>query len=302
MKDLKTYENNHYRYKNACWIFYFDKKSFPLRWHHYVEIVYSLQDGVLFEVNCQKIQVNTGDILFIWPGELHAILNCPEVKTMILQFDADLITERTDFKDCAYLFYRTRILRRDQHPELLEALGQKFMELYAFKDRDATFQEMRSCIVLYQFFIALWEGLQKPHSADADIDGRHETTSDWRMVEISRYITQHCTQELTLEAVAAQAGFSKCYFAKIFKAYTGQSFWDYLTKERLLIAETFLRDPEMSITDIFQESGFNSISTFNRVFLKFKKVNPTSFRKMYCFGDKKSEGGNEDMADNIRVG
>ena len=41
-------------------------------------------------------------------------------------------------------------------------------------------------------------------------------------------------------------------------------------------AVSSLLHPELSL-----ESGFNSISTFNRVFLKSKNVSPTDFRQMY---------------------
>ena len=70
-------------------------------------------------------------------------------------------------------------------------------------------------------------------------------------------------------------------FFKLFRAYTGLSFTDFVTRERLHIAENLLKKPDLTITEVSLESGFNSISTFNRVFLKSKNVSPTDFRQMY---------------------
>ena len=290
MKDLDTYENNKYkRYESICWIFHFTLPNFPLRWHHYVEIFYSLKDGVVFEVNEKKYELNNGDMIFVWPGELHAILNCPDTgDALILQFDANLITERVDFQHHAYFFYQTRILRYEQCPDLIKKLGQKFLDMDSLKEQNVPFLEMRSCVLLYEFFIDLWEGLQNFDKLDSE-NTIYIGKESRRMFEICNYITNHCTQDLTLGEVAAKAGFSKYYFSRIFKEYTGQSFCNYLIKERLRIAETLLKDPDLSITDIFQEAGFNSISTFNRVFLKFKKVNPSNFRQMYCIHDGKTD-------------
>ena len=58
-------------------------------------------------------------------------------------------------------------------------------------------------------------------------------------------------------------------------------FTDFVTRERLHIAENLLKKPDLTITEVSLESGFNSISTFNRVFLKSKNVSPTDFRQMY---------------------
>ena len=89
------------------------------------------------------------------------------------------------------------------------------------------------------------------------------------------------TIPVSLEEASKVAGFSRCHFSKLFRAYTGLSFTDFVTRERLHIAENLLKKPDLTITEVSLESGFNSISTFNRVFLKSKNVSPTDFRQMY---------------------
>ena len=59
------------------------------------------------------------------------------------------------------------------------------------------------------------------------------------------------------------------------------SFYDYLNKERIQVAEKLLLNPELSITEVAFRSGFSSISTFNRVFKNSKNCSPTEFRSLY---------------------
>ena len=67
-------------------------------------------------------------------------------------------------------------------------------------------------------------------------------------------------------------------FAHLFKNYTNMTFVDFLTVERVKLAETFFLNPRLRITDIAFESGFSSISSFNRSFKKIKGCSPTEFR------------------------
>ena len=46
---------------------------FGLHWHHYIEIVLAQDNGIIYEVNGEAFPLKPGDLLFIWPGELHAV-------------------------------------------------------------------------------------------------------------------------------------------------------------------------------------------------------------------------------------
>ena len=46
---------------------------FGLHWHHYIEIVLAQDNGIIYEVNGETFPLKPGDLLFIWPGELHAV-------------------------------------------------------------------------------------------------------------------------------------------------------------------------------------------------------------------------------------
>ena len=83
---------------------------------------------------------------------------------------------------------------------------------------------------------------------------------------------------LSLNDVAAHVGVSRSHFAHLFKDYTNMTFVDFLTMERVKLAETFFMNPQLRMIDIAFESGFSSISSFNRAFRKIKGCSPSEFR------------------------
>ena len=97
---------------------------FGLHWHHYIEIVLAQDDGIIYEVNGETFPLKPGDLLFIWPGELHAVSTINrEHRLIMLQLDADFLEKRVDFQSVAYLFYQIRLLNQNNFPEIEKLRG-----------------------------------------------------------------------------------------------------------------------------------------------------------------------------------
>ncbi len=92
-------------------------------------------------------------------------------------------------------------------------------------------------------------------------------------------IHQRSNEELSLEKVARECGFSKYYFSRIFKKYTGKTFKTYLIDLRINKAKDLLLNSELPISQICYEIGFNDLSHFNRVFKKKVGCSPSEFRE-----------------------
>lgn len=93
-----------------------------------------------------------------------------------------------------------------------------------------------------------------------------------------RFIGDHASESLTLAKVASFVGLSRQHFCKSFKESVGLSFIDYLSRLRLEKASVLLRDPGMRISEVAYQSGFQSISQFNRMFHRVNGMTPSSYR------------------------
>ena len=101
-----------------------------------------------------------------------------------------------------------------------------------------------------------------------------------RFSMLCNYINAHCTEDLSLDELANEAGFSKYHFARLFKEITGTTCHNYLLGRRLLYAKSLLADFSLPITEVAMRSGFNSLATFNRIFKFQIGCTPSEFRKL----------------------
>ena len=101
-----------------------------------------------------------------------------------------------------------------------------------------------------------------------------------RFTELCNYITSHCTENLSLDELANEAGFSKYHFARLFKTMTGTTCHNFLLERRILYAKNLLVDFTLPITEVAMRSGFNSLATFNRIFKSQIGCTPSEFRKL----------------------
>ena len=93
-----------------------------------------------------------------------------------------------------------------------------------------------------------------------------------------QFISEHQTEELSLEQVAKSVHTSKFYFCKMFKKATGIHFTDYLSRVRTERAKNLLLNPNLRVSEIAYEVGFQSLTHFNRVFKKILGQSPTDYR------------------------
>lgn len=100
-----------------------------------------------------------------------------------------------------------------------------------------------------------------------------------RYRSIIKFIEEHYKENIKMEQLADQFGFSKEYFSRSFKKYMSINFKEYLTKRRLLEAEQLLRTTDWQISDVALECGFIDIKMFYSVFKKEYGSTPSTYRK-----------------------
>jgi AraC-like DNA-binding protein len=92
------------------------------------------------------------------------------------------------------------------------------------------------------------------------------------------YIKQNHAEELSLGQVAKAVNTSTFYFCKMFKKGTGLNFTEYVSRVRIENAKNLLLNPNLRISEIAYQVGFQSLTHFNRVFKKVVGESPTDYR------------------------
>ncbi|HEX2679768.1 MAG TPA: helix-turn-helix transcriptional regulator [Candidatus Dormibacteraeota bacterium] len=85
--------------------------------------------------------------------------------------------------------------------------------------------------------------------------------------------------ELSLESLAQESGYSRVHFVRMFRAATGRSPHNYLLNLRIERVRELLANPALSLTDIALDCGFSSHSHMTRAFRQFLGVTPSEYRR-----------------------
>lgn len=99
-----------------------------------------------------------------------------------------------------------------------------------------------------------------------------------------RYIQDRLQEKISLDEAAQAVNASTRHFCKVFKEATGYTFTDYLARVRVEKAKNLLQNPHLRVSEIAFETGFDSISQFNRSFKRITGLAPTQFRAEFCLG------------------
>ena len=99
-------------------------------------------------------------------------------------------------------------------------------------------------------------------------------------IELARnYLKQNFREQISLERLAYEVGFSSAYLSRLFKKVENQSFTSYLQNLRLSEAKKLLSESDMRIIDIAMNSGFENVCYFNELFKKVENCTPSEYRR-----------------------
>ena len=91
-------------------------------------------------------------------------------------------------------------------------------------------------------------------------------------------IEDHSADDLSLAAVARVVNMSATYFSEKFKEATGMNFVECVARTRIEKARNLLQNPNLRISEIAFDVGFQSLSQFNRAFKKVAGQSPRDDR------------------------
>jgi len=101
-----------------------------------------------------------------------------------------------------------------------------------------------------------------------------------RLRAIYAFVDKNYHKKINLDEVAAISNMSKEAFCRYFKKVSNYTFIEFLNRYRISQSKRILMSGK-SVSDACYQSGFESLSYFNRTFKKVTNENPRDFRKRY---------------------
>ena len=134
-------------------------------------------------------------------------------------------------------------------------------------------------INLESFLITLLRDFPDPHG-----EPYMHSIGAGKISDIYDYISEHYTEKLTLHDLCFIFGTNKTSLCRSFKDTYGDTVLNHINNLRIRDAKAHLREQKLSITQISEDLGFNSIHYFCRLFKKETGMTPKEY--MYAVNTK----------------
>lgn len=242
--------------------------------HDFLELYYFLDGSVTYYIEDQVYDLCPGDLLIIPAGKMHrpVIANehaayermvlwiTPQYLQSIDSPAGDLQKNLQKVGEHGYC-----VPFRGDETVFVTALLKKLLYMQK-NDTDPKF--CAGAVELYLWTIFRSYGV-------IDTTHRNETQV---IPQVIRYITEHFSEPLTLEDIAAEFFVSKSYLNRHFKAYTNSTVYAYIMALRLTHARRMLREGIPAV-EAGRECGFSDYSTFYKAFKTQTGLSPQQFEQ-----------------------
>ena len=254
--------------------------DYPPHWHSNPEIIMPLTNTYTVDMNDRRCTLRKGEIALISSCAIHELHAPDSGERLIFQPDYSLISSLPELSSFMTLLSPAIFLTKEKDLDIIPSLQELMFRI----EREYNSKSPLAGASIYSMLIEMLVIIGRKYSASADsIDvsrGKQQEYAE-KFAGVCSYINEHFAEDLTLEEVSEMSGFSKYHFARLFKQFTGKTFYRYVNMKRIENAERLLTEPSASITEIAVKSGFSSPPAFVRMFKLIKGFTPTEFKKMH---------------------
>jgi len=252
--------------------------------HNFFELTLILEGTGQHVLNENIIDYKEGDIFFLTPKDEHEFVIATPTRFGILKFTEQLFLEKSNSitntkwrKDLDSVIFHNNII-----PESIVVCNkdqQQLFGLYQLIKNEISNNTTYGRNVLLELFGALLIIISRNLKSTLK-DLPKATISEKEKIElILSYIRQHVLNKnrIKIKTIAEEFNMSPNYVSIFVKKHTGISIQQYVIQTKLKMAERLLKQSNLHISEISDKTGFVDASHFNKIFKKYKGVNPSIF-------------------------
>lgn len=279
-RENKIHTEDNFPYNTYLCSIPLDFPCVPIHWHDEIELIVIQKGRGTVLVDFNRYLVSAGDIVVVLPGHLHSIDQAFEdsMEYENILFRSDLLFSRTE-DICTSAYLRPLItgnLPVDCHIHPGLCYYEEFSHVIQSIDllcqkRPVGYQLAVKGHLFQLFFLLLSSQTKKAPS-------KTERKSLEKIKFIIHYVEEHYSEPITVEQMASLCYYSSSHFMKFFKTHMGVSFIQYLNDYRLTMARRLLATCTYSVLEVAQQTGFENLSYFNRLFKRKYGITPKQLR------------------------
>ena len=237
---------------------------FPLHLHEIVELVVVLRGACTMQIDGGTYELGSGDAAVAFPLVPHSIEQLSEDSLgFTALFPADSISEFSSaFRN---MQPETPVLRNEYAAEDVRFAVDRLMRLH----EEGSDSPMRLAY-LHLILSHMMSGISL------------RPASDWRErsmgSRVARYVYDHACEQITVASVARDLGISESHLSHLFARQFQMNFRRFINAIRIDKATQLMRDPNLTLTQISDQCGFDNLRTFRRAFVRETGMLPAAYR------------------------
>ena len=241
----------------------------------FLEFVYVVKGEGVHTINDMPYSARKGTLLFIGFGQTHQIeseggeyyniLLRPEYLGVGMEYATDMMADLLSF---VALSEQTGPCFRFSGNQI-DRVESLIKMLYKETEEPREYSETATRNLLHLLLIHLLRKIKSPETP----------TSKDRLEEITDYLKEHYTEDLSLSSISERFFYNSSYFSRMFKKCTGEAFTSYVNSLRIRRAMELLEDETLSVDDIAGMVGFGDVKTFYSQFKRYTQTTPGAFRR-----------------------
>lgn len=237
--------------------------------HTYYELELVLSGSGSTTINGHCYPVSKGAVFFLTPADVHCYRTDESIKIMNLSFTPEVL----EYSVLLEMLYPMdcRIVQADD--SLSDTLIFYCRQINRITESAGLFAEKQISLLTTCLLIEL---------TNAQPDKRPLSKKETSCLPVQQALWlmhAHFKENISLNSLAKQLGIPSSTLGKKFARYYGVSFKKSLIQIRLQYAKSLIIHTNESLTDIAFYSGFNSLSYFQKAFLKEFGLSPNILRK-----------------------
>ncbi len=262
-------------------------EEYPPHWHTAMEIIMPTENEYSLVYGDCSCTLKENEILIICPGVLHHLM-AAQGHRIIFQAEMSSVIPIREIESVLTNISPGLLITPETFPDIYDHLRSLMDEIVAEYLQSAPLFEASIYARLLEILVEIGRNYT---SLGGNFHTGSSKQSEYleKFMDICNYISEHCTEKLTLDMAADRCGFSKYHFTRLFRQFTNVSFYRYLNQKRIARAEQLLINPALTITDVSLSCGFSSLSAFIRMFKIIKGCTPSQFRSLYKGPDRSAE-------------
>jgi len=248
--------------------------------HDAYEMYYLLEGERLYFIEGVTYRIRKGDLVLIAKYDVHRTIDSgiPDHERILISFRETCLSRYEDQLPFLLSAFRpeTKVLRL--HPLAQQEIEDAMVRMLAAKAQG----DLAGELLLQTLFVQLLVAVVRARGQAAGQAEPELGAAGRKIEDIVKYINENYAQPITQTDLARRFYVSPSYLSRTFKKATGFTFSEYLQIVRVKAAQRLLRESGQRIIDIAEQSGFDSVPHFNRVFKKMMRMTPSRYRKSFA--------------------